>query len=173
MVRPFFLDPVTQEPLSTKVYYDIASWIATQTTFSFVVAPFVILGFSDSIAVWCRLYFYAVITTGGSLAFFMSPGKKWLRSVLEQRSKAAGVAKIPRSLSTDSLASANGNGNGHTKAPVLGLSQDLERDVNEMLDEAKIEFEKARKADPLRLHSNGHANGNGNGNGHLDKSKTL
>ncbi|KAH8653650.1 MBOAT, membrane-bound O-acyltransferase family-domain-containing protein [Xylariales sp. PMI_506] len=138
-VRPFFLDPITQEPLASKKYYDIASWLATQFTFSFVVSPFVVLSFSESLAVWGRVYFYAVITTAGSLAFFASPSKQWLRAQLEQRNKAAG-AKMVKSLSTDSLSSLNGKG----QEPILGLSADPGRDVEEMMGEIKAEVERVK-----------------------------
>ncbi|KAI0840486.1 MBOAT family protein [Hypoxylon sp. FL0890] len=135
-VRPFFLDPVTQKPLPSKKYYDFASWLATQSTFSFVVAPFVILRLDQSLLAWSRVYFYAIITTGASMAFFSSPAKAHLRKALEQRTRQAGV-KMVRSISTDSLT-------GKGQEPVLGLSADPGRDIDEAIREIREEVEKAR-----------------------------
>ncbi|KAI0127502.1 MBOAT, membrane-bound O-acyltransferase family-domain-containing protein [Xylariales sp. AK1849] len=148
-VRPFFLDPVTLSPLPRKKYYDIASWFATQATFSFVVNPFVILGFKDSITVWARVYFYAIITVGISLAFFSSPnpGKKWLHEKQETRTREAGVRMIKKNLSTDSLNTIN---TGSERDTVLGLSADPGRDMDEMMDEFKQEVERVKKEHAAR-----------------------
>ncbi|KAI1448359.1 MBOAT-domain-containing protein [Annulohypoxylon stygium] len=135
-IRPFFLDPVTQKPLPSKKYYDFASWLATQTTFSFVVAPFVILRFDQSILAWSRVYFYAVLSTGASMAFFASPAKKQLRAMLEKRTKDVG-AKYVRSASTDSVT-------GRGREPVLGVSEDPGRDIDEAIQEIRVEVERAR-----------------------------
>ncbi|KAI1497505.1 MBOAT, membrane-bound O-acyltransferase family-domain-containing protein [Biscogniauxia marginata] len=137
-VRPFFLDPVTQKALPSKKYYDIVSWFATQTTFSFVVAPFIILRLNESLAVWARVYFYAIITTAVSLAFFASPGKAYLRRQQEKRTRDAGVRLI-RSASQESL------GLGpRGQEPVLGLSADPGRDIDEAIQEIRSEVEKAQ-----------------------------
>ncbi|OTB08472.1 hypothetical protein M426DRAFT_317095 [Hypoxylon sp. CI-4A] len=136
-IRPFFLDPVTQKPLPTKKYYDIASWFATQATFSFVVAPFVILRLDQSILAWSRVYFYAVITTGATMAFFASPAKAYLRTELDKRTRTSGV-KMVRSASTDSLT-------GRGQEPVLGVSSDPARDIDEALQEIKDEMDRVRK----------------------------
>ncbi|KAI1866049.1 uncharacterized protein JN550_008027 [Neoarthrinium moseri] len=151
-IRPFFLDPVTQNPLPSKRYYDIASWFATQAIFSFVVAPFVILDFADSFTVWSRVYFYAIVATGASLAFFSSPGKQWLRARQEQRTKDAGV-KLVRNLSTESLVAS-----GTSRPPILGLSQDPIRDVNEMVDEIRAEVERVKREGPRRRAGSASAN---------------
>ncbi|KAI1102594.1 MBOAT family protein [Jackrogersella minutella] len=135
--RPFFLDPVTQKPLPSKKYYDLASWLATQTTFSFVVAPFVILRMDQSFLAWSRVYFYAIITTGASMVFFVSPAKAYLRRTLDQRTHKAGV-KMVRSASTDSLT-------GRSQEPVLGLSADPARDIDEAIQELKEEVDRVRR----------------------------
>ncbi|KAI2471699.1 MBOAT family protein [Annulohypoxylon bovei var. microspora] len=135
-IRPFFIDPVTQKPLPSKKYYDIASWLATQTTFSFVVAPFVILRLDHSMLAWGRVYFYAVLTTGASMALFTSPAKKQLRQLLEGRTKEAG-GKMMRSASTDSMT-------GRGREPVLGVSEDPGRDIDEAIREIREEVERVR-----------------------------
>ncbi|KAI0166400.1 MBOAT family protein [Xylariaceae sp. FL1272] len=135
--RPFFLDPVTQKELPTKKYYDIASWIATQTTFSFAVAPFIILGFNQSLTAWSRVYFYAIITTFSTLAFFASPAKAHLRKMLEKRTRDAG-ARLKRTTSSESLS-------GAYPDPVLGLSADPGKDIDEAFHEIRGEVLRAKK----------------------------
>ncbi|KAI0480797.1 MBOAT-domain-containing protein [Xylariaceae sp. FL0804] len=141
-LRPFFLDPVTQKPLPSKRYYDVASWLATQATFSFAVAPFVILRLDQSLVSWSRVYFYAIITTGGSIALFASPAKARLRAMLERRTREAG-ARLVRSVSTESLGSGSGGSLHHGQEPILGLSQDPGRDLDDAIQEIRAEVEKA------------------------------
>lgn len=133
-VRPFFLDPVTQKALPNKKYYDIASWLATQTTFSFAAAPFIILGFNESLQVWARVNFYAVIAVFASLAFFASPAKGYLRKMLEKKSREAG-GHLSRTTSSENL-----------KEPVLGVSADPGRDIDEVIQEIQAEVEKVKKS---------------------------
>ncbi|KAI8635019.1 MBOAT family protein [Xylariaceae sp. FL1651] len=136
-VRPFFLDPVTQKPLPSKKYYDIVSWLATQTTFSFAAAPFIILSFKESLIVWSRVYFYAVITTFATLAFFASPAKAHLRKMLEKRTHEAGT-RLTRTASTESISSTR-------QEPVLGLSADPGKDIDEAIQEIRAEVVRAKK----------------------------
>lgn len=127
--------------------------IVTQLTFSFVAAPFLILTFSGSLLAWSRVYFYAVVGTAASMAFFASPAKKTLRKMLEARAAKAGVVvdgkqqqsskrvvEIKRTGSTDSL----------QNLPVLGMSQDPERELDEALSEIKAEME-ARNLGGVRV----------------------
>lgn len=130
-MRPFFLDPVTGNPSPKKKYYDIATYIVTQLTFSFATTPFLVLSFSGSFLAWTRVCFYAAIWTFGSLVFFASPGKVALRKQLEKRQGRAN-AKLVRSLSTDSLTG---------RDPILGISKDPENDINEAVKEFRAEVE--------------------------------
>ncbi|RYP10080.1 hypothetical protein DL764_000871 [Monosporascus ibericus] len=133
-IRPFFLDPVSQQPLPTKKYYDFVSWLTTQATFSFVVAPFILLRLDKSLTVWASVYFYAVIGTGASMAFFASPAKVYLRKKLEKRTRAAGV-RLVRSASTESLADSK------RSEPVLGIGDPV-KDIDDAIQEIKEELEK-------------------------------
>lgn len=148
-LRPFFLDPATQKPLPAKRYYDIFSWLVTQLTFSFVVAPFLILTFSGSIKAWARVYFYAIIGTAASMAFFASPAKGYLKRTLEERAARAGVVKRDdggrgrgegregeeyRNTSTDSA-----------REPLLGISSDPQRELDEAINDIKGEIEEKRR----------------------------
>ncbi|KFA65387.1 hypothetical protein S40285_00447 [Stachybotrys chlorohalonatus IBT 40285] len=130
-VRPFFLDPVSGKPTPKKKYYDFVTYVVTQLTFSFATTPFLVLSLSGSMQAWARVYFYAVLWTVGTLAFFNSPGKVTLRKELEKRT---GVkrAKMIRSVSSD-------------KEPILGISKDPEQDINEVIEEIRAEVEAQQK----------------------------
>ncbi|KPM36887.1 Lysophospholipid acyltransferase [Neonectria ditissima] len=130
-VRPFFLDPITGNPTPKKKYYDFVSYLATQLTFSFATTPFIVLSFSGSILAWTRVYFYAIIWTFVALVFFASPGKAALRTQLEKR-QGRRTAKLVRSISTESLTG---------KEPILGISKDIESDINEAVKELRAEVE--------------------------------
>ncbi|KAF5619417.1 mboat family [Fusarium tjaetaba] len=130
-VRPFFLEPITGNPSPKKKYYDFVSYLATQLTFTFATAPFLVLTLQGSLLAWSRVYFYAVIWTLLSLVFFSSPGKAALKEQLEKRQGRAS-AKLVRSISTDSLTG---------KEPILGISKDIEGDFNEAVEEIKAEME--------------------------------
>lgn len=153
-LRPFFLEPKTQAPLPSKKYYDLFSMIVTQLTFSFVAAPFLILSFSGSLLAWSRVYFYAVIGTAVSMAFFASPAKKVLRKKLEERAARAGAVSGPATSGSSSASDAGkepaaraveikrtGSTESMANLPVLGMSQDPERELDEAIDEIKSELE--------------------------------
>lgn len=144
--RPFFVDPKTGAPLPSKKLYDVVSWLTTQLTFSFAVAPFLLLSFSDSWTAWSRVYFYAIIGTAAMMAFFASPATAYLKKEIGKRNAKAGVGangsagrggdgKISRSASSDSLAS---------QAPVMGITQDLEKEFDDAMGEIRA-FEAQKK----------------------------
>lgn len=153
-LRPFFLDPKTQAPLPSKKYYDFFSWLVTQLTFSFATVPFLVLSLSGSLTAWSRLYFYAVIGTVLSMAFFASPAKPALKRMLEQRAAKAGVISESKKGSSASsggrpteYTTRNASSDSLSGEPMLGLSSDLERDMDEALSEIRAEVEaRARRA---------------------------
>lgn len=132
--RPFFIDPMTQKPTPQKRFYDLFSYLVTQLAFSFATTPFLVLGFADSVKVWARVYFYCVVGVAASSAFFASPAKSWLKKQIEERSNAAGV-QLKKPVSTESLAT--GGSRDHEGVVGPGLSSDVERDVGELVGEAK------------------------------------
>ncbi|KAK4044054.1 MBOAT, membrane-bound O-acyltransferase family-domain-containing protein [Parachaetomium inaequale] len=145
--RPFFLDPRTGADLPSKKFYDVASWFTTQLTFSFAVAPFLLLSFSDSLLAWSRVYYYAIIGTLTLMAFFASPAKKFLKNKMEKRNADAGVGvngdagrpgngRLSRSASSDSLAS---------RTPVMGMPQDLEKEFDDAMSEIRAFEAEKRK----------------------------
>jgi lysophospholipid acyltransferase len=95
--------------------------------------------------VWSRVYFYAIILTVVSTGLFASPAvKAYLRRQLDARAAKAGVVKkdgveripLSRTTSTDSV----------SRAPVLGLSADPERDVDEAISELREDIRLRVKA---------------------------
>lgn len=130
-VRPFVMTPDGKKGTSNKMYYDAVCWVVTQFTFCFVTAPFVILGFSDSIKAWARVYFYAIIGVGGSMAFFSSPAKVYL---IKQLKKREPEDNLKRTYSHDQI-----------KMPVLGMSDDPSRDIDEVVAEIKQEVDTRRR----------------------------
>ncbi len=140
-IRPFFLDPKTSQPTSLKIYYDIFSYLMTQLAFSFTTAPFCLLSLQASFLVWSRVYFYAIIGTALSTAFFASPAKPFLIKKLNERKERSGP-KLQRTLSSESIAS---------KEPILGLPANPTQDLEEMMQEAKAEFEaRQRRGNDLK-----------------------
>jgi lysophospholipid acyltransferase len=146
--RPFFLDATTQKPLPSKRFYDLFSFLVTQLTFTFATTPFLLLAMDKSLLVWSRVYFYAVVGIAASMAFFASPAKPMMRKKLEERqAKAAGGSgsngrghPLVRTSSTDSV----------NRLPVLGVSGDPEREVDEAFAEIKSEMEMRRRASIAR-----------------------
>jgi lysophospholipid acyltransferase len=127
---------VTGSPTANKRVYDFLSYLTTQVAFAFATAPFLILTFSGSIQVWARVYFYCIVGTAVSMAFFASPAKLQLKKRLEERQARAGV-KLTRTASQDSIAS---------RAPVLGLSADPQRDLDEAIQEIQADLAAKKKS---------------------------
>ena len=137
--RPFFLNPQTSQPTSSKIYYDLFSFLITQLTFSFITAPFMLLTLRASFLVWSRVYFYAVIGTALATAFFASPAKAFLIKKLNERAGVSGP-KLQRTHSQESIAA---------KEPVLGLPANPSEDLEEMIQEAKVELEARQRRESL------------------------
>ncbi|RFU33904.1 1-acylglycerol-3-phosphate O-acyltransferase/1-acylglycerophosphocholine O-acyltransferase, partial [Scytalidium lignicola] len=148
-LRPFFLVPgSTSQPTPLKPYYDIFSWLTTQLAFSFVTAPFILLTLSDSFLVWSRVYFYAIIGTAASMAFFASPAKGWLIRQLNQRAAtAAGEIDKAKKVVKEQIKSETAE-----EEPVLGLPPDP-TEFNEMMKEVKADIEAMQKMGFKRVQS--------------------
>lgn len=139
--RPFFLSATTGEPTSSKTFYDVASWVVTQVTFSFVVAPFVLLTLPDSMLVWSRVYFYGIIGTALSTAFFASPAKNFIKKALNERAAPGGVS-MKRTSSQESMAG---------KDPLQGLPSDPFADLNEIKEEMEALHKRRMGTDKKEL----------------------
>jgi len=99
------------------------------------VAPFILLSGPDSLRAWASVYFYCVIGVAASLAFFSSPGKAYLKQKLSKRSSNL-KSKMPRNASSESLAYQGG---------AMGLPDDPEGDLDEMVDEVRREMQLRRE----------------------------
>lgn len=99
------------------------------------------LGFADSVKVWARVYFYAVVATAAGQMFFTSPARAFLKRQIEARNAEAGV-QLKRSASTESLATGGSRDRDLMVGP--GLSSDVHRDIGEMVGEARVAWEKEK-----------------------------
>lgn len=128
------MTPDGTKPTKNKRYYDVFTWLVTQLTFAFVTTPFILLNIGDSILVWRRVYFYIVIGTAACNIFLMSPGKAWLSKRVKQRT---GRPSLSRNNSQDSH-----------KGALLGVPDDPNKDINEVVDEVMEEMKKRRGSKP-------------------------
>ncbi|EHL03575.1 putative Lysophospholipid acyltransferase [Glarea lozoyensis 74030] len=135
--RPFFLDPKTTQPKPTKIYYDVASWLVTQTAFCFVTAPFVLLSLPASFLVWARVYFYGAVGTALATAFFSSPAKGLLIQKLKARVPAPDLKRV------------NSNDSIQHHEPVLGLPGEPQKDLEELVGEVRAEVELRKRKGSL------------------------
>lgn len=129
-VRPFFLTPDGSKPTKYKIYYDVVGYVVTQVAFSFTTAPFVVLGWNDSLKVWARVYFYAVIGVALSMAFFASPAKRYLTKKLDKRNHPY----VRKTIAQETQ-----------YPPSLGLPNDPGREIDEAIEEIKQEVETRRR----------------------------
>ncbi|KAI7087646.1 MBOAT family protein-like protein [Hortaea werneckii] len=133
LLRPFFMTPDGTKPLPRKRYYDIATWLITQLTFSFTTAPFILLSVHDSLAVWARNYFFCPIGVALCSLFLASPGKAWLTKKVKARQNKRPTDSMKRSESMESLEGAT-----------LGVPNEPGREFDEMVDEVMEEVKKRR-----------------------------
>lgn len=129
-VRPFFLTPDGQRSTPYKIYYDIFTYFVTQTAFCFTTAPFVLLTLPSSLLVWARVYFYTIVGTAASMAFFASPAKPWLEQKLKTRNQHALQPQKE---------------NAEHRMGVLGLPDDPAGDIDEAVQEIREEVEARRR----------------------------
>ncbi|KAH8724778.1 MBOAT, membrane-bound O-acyltransferase family-domain-containing protein [Phaeosphaeriaceae sp. PMI808] len=157
LIRPLFLTPDGKNPLPSKRYYDIITAILTQVAFAFVVAPFVLLGFSDTIKVWARVNFYTLIGIVGSYALFSRslPIRKQLVQMQAARAPPVSTAAVDEStiektareeVHKEQLARTTSQDTIHSrKEPLLGIADDPEAEIDEIVREVKAEFEQRRR----------------------------
>ncbi|KAF2738652.1 MBOAT family protein-like protein [Polyplosphaeria fusca] len=158
LVRPLFMSPDGKTPLATKKYYDIFTRVITQVAFAFTVSPFIFLTLSASLKVWARVYFYTLIGVAFSFAFFSRslPFRKMLIKKQSDRQPPVDVGsevekvareeakreKLVRMESTDTVG-------GARRAPTLGLPDDPEAEIDEIVAEVKREIDDRRRRGSL------------------------
>lgn len=162
MIRPLFLTPDGKNSLPTKKYYDIATAILTQVIFAYVVAPFILLGFSDTLKVWARVYFYALIGVAASFALFSRnlPFRQQLVQRQAARAPPAAAASVDETaiekeardaIKRETLARANSyDSTSSKKMPLHGLPDDPEAEIDEIVKEIKLEIEQRKRRGSLK-----------------------
>ncbi|KAH6622041.1 MBOAT, membrane-bound O-acyltransferase family-domain-containing protein [Boeremia exigua] len=164
LVRPLFLGTDGKSALPTKIYYDVFTFFLTQAAFTFTVAPFILLGFSDTLKVWSRVYFYTLIGVAGSYGLFSRslPFRKQLQQRQSVRttptsttemdiSQIEQIAKeeikkdnLTRIDTTTSTASSS-------RAPTLGIADDPEAELDSIVAQVKREIaERKRRGSTLQ-----------------------
>ena len=129
-VRPFFLSTDGKKATGYKIYYDLASFLATQLAFCFCTAPFVILDLRASLRVWSQVYFYTIVGVAASMAFFASPAKPYLKN----RLSAQNHPHLQKTMSQET-----------SHLPVFGLPNDPGREIDEALDEIRFEIQRRQR----------------------------
>nr|KIR50417.1 lysophospholipid acyltransferase [Cryptococcus bacillisporus CA1280] len=85
-VRPYFLPlSETAQPGLAKRVYDLIGWISVQSILNYLVAPFLLLDFKDSIGAWNRMYWYGHVAIIISMCFMSFGGRKALKRGLDKR----------------------------------------------------------------------------------------
>ncbi|KAH4597666.1 hypothetical protein HBH82_219120 [Parastagonospora nodorum] len=157
LIRPLFLTPDGNIPITQKTAYEIITTVITQVIFAYTVAPFILLGFSDTFKVWSRVYFYTLLSVAASFAVFSRnlPLRKQLVQMQAARAPPASTGavddsaiekaareeikreKLARTTSQDSVAS--------RKMPLHGIADDPEAEIDEIVREVKAEIEERRR----------------------------
>jgi len=154
------MTPDGKEPLPSKKYYDIFTTLLTQAVFGYTVAPFIILSFSGTMLVWSRVYFYTLIGVAFSFATFSRslPFRKQLLQMQSARQPAATSVSIEQLAKEEveqdlkrrqSNKSISSDASSIRKAPTLGIADDPEAEVEEIVREVKREIEERRRRGSL------------------------
>lgn len=162
MIRPLFLTPDGKAPLPTKKYYDIFTLVLTQVAFAYTVAPFILLSFSSTLLVWARVYFYTLIGVAASFVLFSRSFPFRNRLVKRQQARlspttatdkihevAEEVQKDKQKQRQQLLRAESGDGSGMRRAPTLGIADDPEAEIDEIVAEVKREIEERRRRGSL------------------------
>lgn len=156
LIRPLFMTPDGKQPLPSKRYYDIFTWFLTQIIFAYTVAPFIILSFSGTMLVWSRVYYYALIGVALSFAAFSRslPIRHHLQKMQAARQPSSSTDNIEKVAKEEveadlkrrqSSLSMSSNASSLRKAPTLGIADDPEAEVDEIVREVKQEIEERRR----------------------------
>lgn len=155
MIRPLFMSPDGKTALPTKIYYDVLCTVLTQVVFSFVVAPFILLGFSDTLKVWARVYFYTLIGVGASFALF-SRSLPFRQQILQLQSARMPtpatstfddptIEKAAREEITLMRTNSHDSTVSHRGHPILGIADDPEAMIDEIVKEVKAEVAERKR----------------------------
>ncbi|KAF2474141.1 MBOAT family protein-like protein [Lindgomyces ingoldianus] len=165
LIRPLFLTPssTTPTPLPTKRYYDLITIFLTQTAFAFTVAPFILLSFTSTMIIWARVYFYTLIGVVASFVLFSRslPFRAKLTAQQAARMKAATtdvdttgtviekVAREEQEKERRQTLLRRESSEGVRRAPTLGIAEDPEAEIDEIVAEVKREIEERKRRGSL------------------------
>lgn len=150
------MTPDGKQPLPSKRYYDLFTWLLTQVVFAYTVAPFILLSFSNTMLVWSRVYFYTLFGVAASFAAFSRslPIRRNLQKMQASRQPASANDNIEKVAKEEveadlkrrqSALSINSNASSIRKAPTLGIADDPEAEVDEIVREVRQEIEERRR----------------------------
>ncbi|KAF2263868.1 MBOAT family protein-like protein [Lojkania enalia] len=150
LIRPFFMTPDGKAPLPSKKYYDLFTIFLTQVAFAYTVAPFIILSFNDTMKVWARVYFYTIIGVAASFALFSRrlPFRKTLVKRQSTRTSSidvSGIEKVAREEAKRETLTRIDSTDGVRRAPTLGIADDPEAEIDEIVLEVKKEIEDRKR----------------------------
>lgn len=166
MIRPLFLTPDGKNSLPSKRYYDLATLVITQAAFAFTVAPFILLSFSATMRVWARVYFYTLLGCVASFVLFTRslPFRKQLvarqaarappqpapssAAALDSSIEKVAHEEVLKSVRPGVQRTASTDAHGK-RAPTLGIAEDPEAEIDEIIAEVKKEFEERRRRGSL------------------------
>jgi lysophospholipid acyltransferase len=138
--RPIFLeeDGITGKP--SKIFYDIVTYIVTQISLGYLVQPFVILDFKQSLSVWSSVYYFIHIGIFTTLFVFNGPFKKQVISFLKQ------YHPVTKQSKATTIKNEENNDTEEKDAIHLGIPEaDFENaDISQIVDELH-EFQKDYK----------------------------
>ncbi|KAF2203724.1 MBOAT-domain-containing protein [Delitschia confertaspora ATCC 74209] len=151
LIRPLFFTPDGSAPLPSKKYYDIFTILLTQIAFAFTAAPFVFLGFKSSIIVWTRVYFYVFFGVAISFALFSRslPFRRMLQKMQQDRTTGTAAIKEVVKEEQEALSRQSTNASWMQKEPILGMPEDPEGEVDEIVREVRREIEERRRRGSL------------------------
>lgn len=145
--RPIFLQSDGTTPKSGKKIYDLVCYICTQLAFGFVVQPFMILDFKQSLYCWLTVHFYVQIATFITIFAFKGPYSKsliaWCRSHHDSTKKDDIIIRPELKLSQEETAKAKDvvhtileKRDDRLRSPALGLPP---IDILESIDQEDID----------------------------------
>ncbi|ODV58658.1 lysophospholipid acyltransferase [Ascoidea rubescens DSM 1968] len=82
--RPIFIESDGKTFKATKIYYDILCFLFTQLAFGYLVQPFVILDFNQSLYAWRTCYYYIHVIILGTFLVFRGPFAKSVVNFLKK-----------------------------------------------------------------------------------------
>lgn len=144
-IRPMFMLSDGISPGPYKVYYDVISYIVTQVGFGYLVHPFIILKFGESLKLWSSVYFFGHVFILATIFIFQGPFKKQVQAQLHRFYPTPLTASEKIKLDSDRLRAIKQEVEElASNQPTLGVPQPDMDKFDEDLKEALAEFEQLK-----------------------------